>query len=186
MIQQKNFSSVPQLSKIITQKHDEEAKEAARRMERDYKLAEDNLMAKYKKERETIEKIHQSKLDNLARMKERSLVPIQSRKKLMETKSNKLKTMQLNNSQASKLPPPLIQNFDNTVMNELIANPKLKLPPMKTKNRTVTSLSKTTNPTQRKGDSVIMQNKSKSAMSSPFISAKGSSTRIPPRSLSRQ
>lgn len=141
-------------------------------MEYDYKLAESNIITKYKKERDTIEKIHESKLDNLARMKERSLIPIQSRKKLMETKSNKLKALQSNRIQLSSSmnSKPVIQNFDNTIMNELITQPKLKLPPMKIKNRAATSLSSKT--MNRKSDSAIMNKKSKSALNPTFIAPK--------------
>lgn len=154
-------------------------------MEYDYKLAESNLLAKYKKERETIEKVHQSKLDNLARMKERSLIPMQSRKKLMEAKSSKLKALQTNRIQSSSTnSKPVIQNFDNTVMNELIAQPKLKLPPMKIKNRVATSLSSKTKTMSRKSDSAIMNKKSKSALSSSLLGFKSSTTNVQ-RSTSR-
>ena len=79
MIKAKKFEDVKALSKIITDKEQAEAAAATKRMNADYRAADQHIQEKFDHEKTVLYANHETKTNNIKRSKERNLRPLNQR-----------------------------------------------------------------------------------------------------------
>lgn len=132
LIKVKKFDELKKIGELISEKEKQEAKEAAERMNSDYRAADQRIHKKYEQEKAIIIQTHETKVNNLIRTKERTLRPIKQRLENLEKQRDMLIKQQkkseaglkakINNTprDSPKRQKQQLPNFINT--------PKLALP----------------------------------------------------------
>lgn len=140
MIKTRNFDSIDTIGKMMVAKRDEEACEATRRMNEDYRLADMQIRKKYENEKEILEIAYQRRLDSIKRGKERSVQPSQQRIAILQRRDQYYKnadtTHSLTTAREVKTPALHSSNISNDPFQLIYDTPKLKLPKITTINRT--------------------------------------------------
>lgn len=129
-IRARQFEEATALGELISQKEQEEIREASQRMNADYRAADARIHSKYEGERVVAQRVFESKLLNIQRTRDQNLRPLQRHLENLEKSKQRDERMQKTSRQNTTRPvlPSRTSSRRSNQMPSVFGTPKLALP----------------------------------------------------------